>query len=67
VGAQHLNANRVWALIRDGRAFTSLETAYVEACINCHDWITTFAKMAEKSGFEISFVIPALRKKAELA
>ena len=58
---EHLHPNRGWALIRDKGQFTLAETEHLQACEVCHDWILSFAELARKSGFTISFEIPRLQ------
>jgi hypothetical protein len=55
----HLQPHRGWALIRDGGALTQVEFTHLEHCQRCNDWLVTFVNLARKTGFHISFEIPA--------
>ncbi len=55
---EHLNANRVWTLIRDTGKFSPQEADHIRQCDRCRDWVTGFAEMARKAGFRIAFEIP---------
>jgi hypothetical protein len=55
---EHLNANRVWTLIRDSEQFTAEEASHMPGCKQCADWITSFAAMARKAGFKVAFTLP---------
>ncbi len=61
---EHLNANRVWELIRDGGKFTPTEASHMGACNHCIDWVSKFSDMARKAGFKIAFEIPKRPKAA---
>jgi hypothetical protein len=59
---EHLNANRVWRLIRDNGKFSPQETEHIRGCEHCADWVASFAEMARKAGFRIAFQIPSKEK-----
>lgn len=61
---EHLNANRVWGLIRDNETFAMDESSHMSGCIHCIEWVTNFADMARKAGFKIAFEIPPRPKAA---
>jgi hypothetical protein len=61
----HLNANTVWKLIRDGGEFTIEETSHMRGCNLCIEWVTSFSALARRSGFKIAFEIPPLTKSAD--
>jgi predicted anti-sigma-YlaC factor YlaD len=54
----HLTAGRAWALIRDRGQFTLPEIGHLHYCTVCNNWLSKFATMARKAGFEIAFEIP---------
>jgi hypothetical protein len=56
---EHLNANRVWTLIRDSGTFTSQETTHLKSCAHCNEWVAGFVNLARKAGFKINLQIPA--------
>jgi predicted anti-sigma-YlaC factor YlaD len=61
---EHLSPERGWSLIRDRRDLTSAETGHLRYCPSCNEWLSSFAAIARRSGFAISFEIPQLRNTA---
>jgi hypothetical protein len=55
---KHLHPHRGWTLIRDGGVLTPEESAHLECCHSCNEWMVSFVSLARKAGFHISFVIP---------
>jgi hypothetical protein len=55
---KHLDPHRGWALIRDCGRPTSAEWNHLEDCRGCNDWFISFATLARKAGFQVSFEIP---------
>jgi hypothetical protein len=62
---EHLNANTIWKLIRDGGQFPVEEATHLRGCNQCIEWVTNFAGLARSSGFKITFEIPPLTKSAD--
>ena len=60
---EHLQAARGWALVRNKLELTPTEKHHLEHCEKCHYWLSGFTEMAKRSGFEIAYVIPKLRRK----
>jgi hypothetical protein len=59
---EHITSDRGWALIRDRGELTMHELSHLEYCKMCNDWLSTFVRLARKSGFVISFEIPEHRE-----
>ena len=55
---EHLQTRRGLALVLRGERLTAAETAHLEQCHICNEWLTTFTGLARKVGFPIQFSIP---------
>jgi hypothetical protein len=56
----HLQAARVWALVRDAINLESNEEEHVSRCPACHEWLTGFTALASTAGFAVRLEIPPL-------
>ena len=56
---EHLRSRRGLGLVLHGERLTSGETAHLEKCAACNEWLETFTRLARKAGFAITFRIPA--------
>jgi hypothetical protein len=54
----HVECRRGLALVLRGERLTAEESAHLEDCVRCNEWLTTFTGLARKAGFPISFRIP---------
>ena len=55
---EHLNASRVWVLIRENGKLGPEETKHIEVCDICREWLVDFLDMAKRAGFKLSLEIP---------
>jgi hypothetical protein len=56
---EHLQTRRGLTLVLHGEVLTNSETAHLQTCHICNEWLTTFAGLARKVGFSIRFRVPA--------
>jgi len=56
---EHLATRKGLDLVLHGERLTFRETAHLERCIACNEWLETFTTLARKAGFAITFRIPA--------
>src|SRR5436190_14125772 len=55
---EHLPTRRGLDLVLHGEGLTFRETAHLEKCAACNEWLETFIRLARKAGFAIAFRIP---------
>jgi len=61
---EHLQAGRVWVLVRDAIKLELSEEQHVSKCPACHEWLTGFTTLARNAGFTVRLEIPPLRSEA---
>jgi hypothetical protein len=54
----HMQPRRGWTLIRDGGILTQQETAHLESCQACNDWLVGFVSLARNAGFHVFVEVP---------
>src|SRR5689334_16990168 len=62
---EHLPSRRGLALVLHGGNLSATETAHLENCATCNEWLQTFTGLARKAGFPIGFRIPACSARSD--
>jgi hypothetical protein len=55
---EHVSLERGSGIIREGLRPTAAELGHLHYCRTCNEWLTSFAEIARKAGFNVTFKIP---------